>query len=507
MAIHHNILETIGRTPVVRLSKLEPENIELYAKLEFFNPMGSVKDRLAIGIVEAAERNGELKPGQTIVEATSGNTGIGLAMVAAQRGYPLVVTMAENFSVERRRLMRFLGAKVVLTPASEKGSGMLAKAEELAVKHGWFLTRQFENEANADIHSRTTAPEIISDFDGAGPDYWITGAGSGGTLKGTARALKAHRPEIKVLVCEPDNAPVLASGIPQERREDGTPSESHPNFRPHVMQGWSPDFIPLLAEEAVEDNLVDGVLPVSGAAALQTAKDLARKEGVFTGITSGATVAAAIAAAKDMPKGSKVLCMVADTGERYQSTPLFEDIAIDMDAEEQEISRSTPNFTFAPTPSAQDEIVEDQENTASASIVDGFPTNAVRFVDRTIKDPDNPVVMFALEWCEFCWSVRKFFKALSIDCVAVDLDSVAYQKDDYGGDIRKVLAARTGEKTIPQIFIAGERVGGCTDLFQAFEDGALLELLNERGICFNREINIDAADFLPKWIQSRASEQ
>jgi cysteine synthase A len=238
-----NILETIGNTPVVKLNRLAPEGIDLYVKIEAFNPMGSVKDRLALSVIEHAEETGELKPGQTVVEATSGNTGIGLAMVCAQKGYPLVVTMAESFSIERRRMMRFLGAKVVLTPAALKGSGMLEKATELADKHGWFLCRQFENEANADAHSRTTAPEILADFEGERLDYWVTGFGTGGTLKGVSRVLAKERPETKIVVCEPDNVPILGSGIPQERNPDGSPSASHPMFRPHVMQGWSPDFI------------------------------------------------------------------------------------------------------------------------------------------------------------------------------------------------------------------------------------------------------------------------
>ena len=239
--------------------------VELFVKLEAFNPLGSVKDRLALGVIEAAERSGELKPGQTVIEATSGNTGIGLAMVCAQKGYPLVVTMAENFSVERRKLMRFLGAKVVLTPASEKGSGMLAKAAELAQTHGWFLCRQFENEANPDFHSRTTAVEILEAFEGDRLDYWVTGMGTGGTLKGVARVLKKKRPETRIVVCEPDNSPLLGSRIPQDRGADGAPSESHPVFRPHPMQGWTPDFIPKLAEDAVRDGLIDEVLPVKGA--------------------------------------------------------------------------------------------------------------------------------------------------------------------------------------------------------------------------------------------------
>ncbi len=220
-----NILETIGRTPVVRLNRIAPDGINLYDKIESFTPMGSVKDRLALGVIEQAEQSGALQPGQTVIEATSGNTGIGLAMVCAQKGYPLVVTMAESFSIERRKMMRFLGAKVVLTPAELKGSGMLAKATELAGKHGWFLCRQFENEANADAHGRTTAPEILADFAGERLDYWVTGVGTGGTLKGVSRVLARERPDTKIIVCEPDNAPILGSGIPQERLDDGTPAD------------------------------------------------------------------------------------------------------------------------------------------------------------------------------------------------------------------------------------------------------------------------------------------
>ena len=250
MGLKQSILETVGNTPIVRVNNVGPKNVELYVKVEAFNPLGSVKDRFALAAIEAAEASGELKPGQTVIEATSGNTGIGLAMVCANKGYPLVVTMAENFSVERRKMMRFLGAKVVLTPAAEKGSGMIKKAEELAAKHGWYLARQFENEANADMHSRTTAREILDDFAGIGLDYFVTGAGTGGTLKGVSRVLRAESPSTKIIVTEPDNVPVLSSGIPQARDDRGRPSQSHPMFRPHLMQGWSPDFIPKLAEDA-----------------------------------------------------------------------------------------------------------------------------------------------------------------------------------------------------------------------------------------------------------------
>src|SRR6201992_199439 len=251
-----SILETVGNTPVVRINKLAPVGINLYVKVEAFNPLGSVKDRLALGVIEDAERSGALKPGQTVIEATSGNTGIGLAMVCAQKGYPLVVTMAETFSIERRKLMRFLGAKVILTPAAARGFGMVAKAIELAEKHGWFLTRQFENEANADFHSRTTAREIVDDFQGRALDYWVTGYGTGGTLKGVAWVLAKERPETKVVVCEPDDAPMLSSGLEQQRNADGSAAASHPAWKPHPLQGWSPDFIPKLTADAMATNRV-----------------------------------------------------------------------------------------------------------------------------------------------------------------------------------------------------------------------------------------------------------
>src|ERR1700727_328809 len=265
MTRYANILETVGRTPVVKIGKLAPPGVHLYVKIEAFNPLGSVKDRLALGVIEAAERSGELKPGQTVVEATSGNTGIGLAMVCAAKGYPLVLTMAEPFSVERRRLMRFLGAKVVITPAAERAVGMVKKTIELAEAHGWFMTRQFENEANPDFHSRTTAREIIDDFAGERLDYWVTGYGTGGTLKGVARVLAKERPETKIIVCEPSDAPLLESGVPQSRNEDGTPAAPHPTFKPHPMQGWTPDFIPKLTDDAVAMNLMDRLLPITAA--------------------------------------------------------------------------------------------------------------------------------------------------------------------------------------------------------------------------------------------------
>ena len=263
-------------------------------------------------------------------------------MVCAQKGYPLVVTMAESFSVERRRLMRFLGAKVITTPAAQRGTGMVNKAVELAKKHGWFLTRQFENEANADMHSRTTAREIIADFAGERLDYWVTGFGTGGTLKGIARVLAKERPETKVVVCEPADAPMLTSKGAQARNPDGSASASHPAWKPHPMQGWSPDFVPKLTADAVDMNVIHKILTITGSDAMKCSRDLAQKEGIFVGITAGGTFAAALQVCKDAPKGATVLCMLPDTGERYLSTPLFADIPADMTEEEQKISASVP---------------------------------------------------------------------------------------------------------------------------------------------------------------------
>jgi cysteine synthase len=342
MARFANILGTIGNTPVVKITRLAPPDVNLYVKIEAFNPLGSVKDRLALGIIEEAERSGVLKPGQTVIEATSGNTGIGLAMVCAQKGYPLVVTMAETFSVERRKLMRFLGAKVVLTPAALRGVGMVNKAVELAKAHGWFLTRQFENEANPDMHSRTTAREIIADFAGERLDYWVTGYGTGGTLKGVARVLAKERPDTKIVVCEPQEAPLLGSGSAQQRNPDGSPASAHPAFKPHPMQGWTPDFIPKLTSDAVDTGVISRIIPIANPDAMRYSRELAQKEGIFVGITAGASFAGALKVCAEAPKGATVLCMLPDTGERYLSTPLFADIPADMNEEEIKISRSTP---------------------------------------------------------------------------------------------------------------------------------------------------------------------
>jgi cysteine synthase A len=341
MARYFSILETVGRTPVVRINHLAPAHINLWVKVEAFNPLGSVKDRLALGIIEAAEKSGELKPGQTVVEATSGNTGIGLAMVCAAKGYPLVVTMADSFSVERRKLMRFLGAKVILTPAALRATGMVKKAVELAEKHRWFYARQFENPANPDMHERTTAREIIEDFKGDHLDYFVSGYGTGGTLNGVSRVLARESPATKIVVCEPSDAQLLGSGAPQSRNPDGSAAAGHPAWKSHPMQGWTPDFIPKITGD-VDMRRIYKILPVTGPDALRFSQELAAKEGIFVGITSGATFAAAMAIAKDAPKGSNILCMLPDTGERYLSTPLFANVPADMTEEEAGIFRSTP---------------------------------------------------------------------------------------------------------------------------------------------------------------------
>jgi cysteine synthase A len=304
--IYDNILGTIGRTPIVRINRLAPAHVTVYVKCEFFNPLSSVKDRLAIGIIEDAERRGTLKPGQTVVEATSGNTGIALAMVCAAKGYPFVATMADSFSVERRKIMRILGARVILTPAAERGSGMVRKAEELAKKHGWFLARQFENEANPEYHRNTTGPEILSDFAGKRLDFWVTGWGTGGTLTGAGEMIRRARPETRIIVSEPEGAALLSG------RE----------FKPHKIQGWTPDFVPAVLNREVAHE----ILPVTDAEAIEAARALARSEGIFCGISSGGTFVAALKVAAKAPKGAVILAMLPDTGERYLSTALFEGI-------------------------------------------------------------------------------------------------------------------------------------------------------------------------------------
>ncbi|THD74655.1 cysteine synthase A [Thalassobius vesicularis] len=340
--LYDSVLDTVGNTPAIRINKLAPDHVSLYVKAEAFNPGGSVKDRLALNIIEAAEKSGALKPGQTVVEATSGNTGIGLAMVCAAKGYPLVITMVETFSVERRKLMRFLGAKVILTPKEQKGTGMYQKAKELAEKNGWFFARQFETQANADIHEHTTAREIMADFDRL--DYFVTGFGTGGTVTGVSRVLRRERPETKIILSEPANAAMVQSGTAQERTADGEPAVSHPAFNPHPIQGWTPDFIPLVLQELLDKNGYDELLPVAGPESIQAARQLALQEGIFTGISGGATFATALKVAQTAPAGSVILAMLPDTGERYLSTPLFDGVEDVMTEDEITLMRSTPGY-------------------------------------------------------------------------------------------------------------------------------------------------------------------
>lgn len=311
--IYDSILGTIGKTPVVRIQRLAPRHVTMYVKCEFFNPLGSVKDRLAIGIIEDAERSGALKPGQTVIEATSGNTGIALAMVCAAKGYPVVAVMSESFSVERRKLMRIMGAKVIITPAAERASGMVRKAAELSKKHGWFLARQFDNEANPAYHRSTTGPEVIQDFVGKRLDYFVTGWGTGGTLTGAGQMIRLARPDVQIIACEPAGAALL-SGKP---------------WAPHKIQGWTPDFVPAVLDREVPQRIV----PVSDGEAVESARALARSEGIFCGISSGGTFAAALKIAAEAREGSVILAMLPDTGERYLSTILFEGIPEGSDPE------------------------------------------------------------------------------------------------------------------------------------------------------------------------------
>jgi cysteine synthase A len=311
--IYDSILGTIGRTPIVKINRLAPSHVTMYVKCEFFNPLSSVKDRLAIAIIEDAERRGTLKPGQTVVEATSGNTGIALAMVCAAKGYPFVAVMAETFSVERRKIMRMLGAKVILTPAAERGSGMVRKAEELSRKHGWFLARQFENEANPEYHRNTTGPEILSDFAGKRLDFWVTGWGTGGTLTGAGEMIKKARPDTRIIASEPAGASLLTGA----------------EFKPHKIQGWTPDFVPAVLNREVPHE----ILTVTDDEAIQASRALAAKEGIFCGISSGGTFAAALKVAQKAPQGSVILAMLPDTGERYLTTALFDGIPDASDSE------------------------------------------------------------------------------------------------------------------------------------------------------------------------------
>lgn len=492
---HESILELVGNTPLVRLQRISSGTVNLWGKVEAFNPMGSVKDRIALAMIEAAERSGELRPGQTVVEATSGNTGIALAMVCARKNYPLVVVMPENFSIERRKLLRFLGARVVLTPAAEKGSGMLKKAEELAATHGFYLTRQFECLANPEAHYQTTAREILEDFPAGELDAFVTGFGTGGTLLGVARALRERSPDTRIVAAEPDNSPVLASGLPQPRDAQGNPSASHPHFKPHLMQGWSPDVVTDLTQTAVDQGLIDEIVGVSGQTSLELTRRLAREEGIFTGVSAGATLAAALRVAAQAPSGANIVVMLPDTGERYLSTPLFADIERDMNEEEVLLSSSTPSCRFGSQPADCD------DSTPAAPVTPLVARERDAEAEQLLSEAvaNSGVVMFALEWCEFCWTIRRYLDAVGVEYRSVDLDSVALQKDNLGLRLRTALGQRTASGTIPQVFIAGELVGGCSDVIAAYGDGRLQRLLATLGV--RAASNVSPEQYLPNWAQ------
>lgn len=489
---HDSVLELIGNTPIVHVQKLSPPGRKVYVKLEASNPMGSVKDRLAIGLIEAAERDGSLKPGQTVIEATSGNTGIGLAMVCARKGYPLVIVMAESFSVERRKILRYLGAKVVLTPAALKGTGMIAKARELAEAHNWFLPRQFENEANAATHEATTGMEIVRAFADEPLDCFVSGFGTGGTLTGVARALRRHSPQTHIVACEPQNSAIMASGIAQTFNDDGTPAASHPSFRPHPVQGWTPDFIPTVANEALEQGYIDEFAGVEGSDAIEWSRKLAREEGIFCGISSGATFATARRIAEQMPEGSSVLAMLPDTGERYMSTPLFADIGEAMDEAEEAISRSTPGARFDAPPSA-------------SPIAAAAPASekALALIDTITQDEEQPLVFFSLEWCEFCWSARKLLDALKLPYRVVTIDGSDFSDADWAADVRRALAERAGAPTVPQVYLGGQHLGGATELFDSYNEGKLIDMLRPFNIEPEGDGPENAYSLLPAWMQPR----
>ncbi len=332
--IYKDILQTIGNTPSIKLRNISINETNIYVKAEYFNPASSVKDRLAISIIENAEKNGSIKEGQTVVEATSGNTGIGLAMVCAAKNYPLVVTMPDSASMERRKLMRFLGAKVLLTPASEGGTGAYEVAKKLVLKNNWFFARQFENEDNANVHEETTGIEIYNDFKEIGLDYWVSGYGTGGTFTGVSRTLRKKLPNTKLILTEPDVAPLLESGIKQVRNDDGSAAKSHPSWNPHPIQGWTTDFIPLVLQETIDNEYYDELIPVSGDDGLYWSHELAKKEGIITGVSGGSTFAIAVEVAKKAKKDSNILCMLPDTAERYMSSVLFDAIDPEMNEEE-----------------------------------------------------------------------------------------------------------------------------------------------------------------------------
>lgn len=487
----NSISETIGNTPCVKINNLGPKHVNLYVKLESFNPMASIKDRMAINIIEQAEKDGSLSSGQTVIEATSGNAGIALAMVCAQKGYPFVAVMPENFSIERRKLMRFLGAKVVLTPQSHKATGALAKAKELAQRHGWYYCHQFENEANTRAHL-ATAKEILNDFADVGLHYWVTGYGTGGTLKGVGGLLKLRSPRTKIVVCEPSNAQLLTAPELQQRNADGSASESHPRYEPHMMQGWTPDFISNLSADALKKGYIDEIVPVGGSIAMDMARKLALKEGILTGFSGGAALAGALKIAAQAKPGSNILCMLPDSAERYISTPLFENIADNMSGEEKLIAESTPNYRFDSPPPLP--VIEVEER---APLVSETIQNMLR---QLVQNPKHPVVVFALQWCEISWAVRKLFKQLSIPYHCIELDSSAYRGSKLGSRLKASLIDYTGYSSLPQVFIGGELLGGSNELFDAVNNRSLFRRLDQVGVSHNKVVDIDPYTLLPGWM-------
>jgi len=477
---HDSILTTVGKTPLVRLNELAPNNSRIYVKCEAFNPMSSVKDRLALGVIEWAEKTGKLLPGQPVVEASSGNTGIGLAMVCNARKHPFICVMSEAFSIERRKLMRFLGAKVVLTNGAHKATGMMLKTKELSEKHGYFWPDQFSNEANAWIHSHTTGPEILEAMDGEKLDYFVTGFGTGGTLQGVGKYLRQHSPGTQIVVCEPDNAPMLLSGAGTEYNADRTITNPHASWRPHLLQGWSPDFIPKLVTEAVDAGLMDELVHIGSSDAMSTARDLARKEGVFTGTSGGGTLFGALEVAKSAPAGSTMVVMLPDTGERYLSTPLFADIPADMSAEEKEMA-GAPESTKPPPIVLPDISQEDTD-----------------FVNNTNKD--NKVTVWAMQYCEFCWTIFKFFDAIKVPYTKINWDAIEYAENNQGNKYRQALQQVSGEVTYPQCWINGKFMGGAADACIKWKKGELQPLLDEAGIEYDKEFKGDPFQFLPNWM-------
>ena len=487
-SIFHSIVETIGETPLIKLNSMAPEGVNVYLKCESENPGGSVKDRLALGMLEWAEKHGQIKAGQTVVEATSGNTGIGLALVCAARGYPLVAVMSESFSIERRKLMRFLGAKVVLTNPAHKGTGMVIKAKELAEKHGFFWPNQFENEANAWIHEQTTGPEIIDAMKESVKklDHVVCAYGSGGTLLGLGRAFRKLSPETKLHVCEPSNAPMLYSGTRTRYPEGGKPSTSfdvpHPSWRPHLLQGWATDFIPKIVDTAMNEDIIASVVHADGSRAIETSKELAVKEGIFSGISGGGILACALDLAAKSAKGTNIVAILPDTGERYLSTPLFDGIPADMTEEERALAASTPSEA-PPTPGLPEKTPE-----------------ATTFVKKQISE--NKVVVWSLEYCEFCWTLTRFLDVIKVPYERIDIDSFQFAIDNMGNKYRAALSSLTDCATFPQLFIDGKFLGGAVDACLMWKKNELQAVLDSAGLNKENFANYDGDpfEFLPKWM-------